>query len=137
MSSQKILLSADTPCDIGSELKERYHVSLFPLHIILSDKQFTDGLDITSAELYEAWWKHKLLPRTAKEQSQVGDAIDRNELKPGDLVFFETYEPGASHNGIYVGDGNFIGANSGTGVAVASLASPYWRTRYLGARRLF
>lgn len=65
MSGQKILLSADTPCDIGSELKERYHVSLFPLHIILSDKQFTDGLDITSAELYEAWWNDKKLPRTA------------------------------------------------------------------------
>ena len=39
MSSQKILLSADTPCDIGSELKERYHVSLFPLHITYHIKQ--------------------------------------------------------------------------------------------------
>ncbi len=65
MSDRKILLSADTPCDIGDELKERYQVSLYPLHIILGDKQYTDGLDITSAELYEAWWKHRLLPRTA------------------------------------------------------------------------
>lgn len=65
MPEQKILLSADTPCDIGNELKERYHVSLFPLHIILNDKQFTDGLDITSAELYAAWWNDKQLPRTA------------------------------------------------------------------------
>ena len=77
------------------------------------------------------------LPRTADVQYELGRKVLQSELQPGDLVFFETYEPGASHNGIYVGDGNFIGANSGTGVAVASLASPYWRTRYLGARRLF
>ena len=77
------------------------------------------------------------LPRTADVQYELGRKVLQTELQPGDLVFFETYEPGASHNGIYVGDGNFIGANSGTGVAVASLASPYWSTRYLGARRLF
>ena len=65
MPDQKIMLSADTPCDIGEELKARYQVSLHPLHIILDDQQYTDGLDITSAQLYEAWWKHKLLPRTA------------------------------------------------------------------------
>jgi DegV family protein with EDD domain len=65
MPDQKIILSADTPCDVGEELKARYQVSLYPLHIILDGKQYTDGLDITSAQLYEAWWKHKLLPRTA------------------------------------------------------------------------
>ena len=65
MPDHQIVLSADTPCDIGEELKLRYAVSLYPLHIILDEKQCTDGLDITSAELYEAWWKHKLLPRTA------------------------------------------------------------------------
>lgn len=65
MPDHKIVLSADTPCDIGEELKSRYAVSLYPLHIILDGKQYTDGYDITSAELYEAWWKHKLLPRTA------------------------------------------------------------------------
>ena len=65
MADHQIVLSADTPCDIGEELKLRYAVSLYPLHIILDEKQYTDGLDITSAELYEAWWKHKLLPRTA------------------------------------------------------------------------
>ena len=65
MPDQKIVLSADTPCDIGEELKARYEVSLHPLHIILDGKQYTDGVDITSTQLYEAWWKHKLLPRTA------------------------------------------------------------------------
>ncbi len=81
MSEQKILLSADTPCDIGAELKDRYRVSLFPLHIILDGKQYTDGLDITSAELYEAWWKHKLLPSTA--------AINPEEYESYFLPFLE------------------------------------------------
>ena len=70
-------------------------------------------------------------------QYELGRKILQADLQPGDLVFFETYEPGASHNGIYVGEGKFVAANSGTGVAVASLADPYWNTRYLGARRLF
>ena len=65
MPDQKIILSADTPCDIGAELVARYQVSLHPLHIILDEKQYTDGVDITSAQLYDAWWKHKLLPRTS------------------------------------------------------------------------
>jgi len=65
MSDRKILLSADTPCDVGPVLKERYGVSLFPLHIILNEKQYTDGVDITAGEIYRAWWDHKLLPRTA------------------------------------------------------------------------
>lgn len=77
------------------------------------------------------------LPRTADVQFELGRKVAVNELQPGDLVFFETYEPGASHNGIFVGDGKFIGANSGTGVAIVSLSEPYWRDRYIGARRLF
>ena len=77
------------------------------------------------------------LPRTADVQYELGRKVLQSELQPGDLVFFETYEPGASHDGIYVGDGKFIAANSGTGVAVVSLGDPYWSSRYLGARRLF
>ena len=77
------------------------------------------------------------LPRTADVQYELGRKVLQSELQPGDLVFFETYEPGASHDGIYVGEGKFIAANSGTGVAVVSLADPYWSARYLGARRLF
>ncbi|MBP2665567.1 MAG: hypothetical protein H6Q76_547 [Firmicutes bacterium] len=77
------------------------------------------------------------LPRTADVQYEVGRKIMQSDLQQGDLVFFETYEPGASHDGIFVGDGQFIAANSGTGVAVVSLSDPYWSGRYLGARRLF
>ena len=77
------------------------------------------------------------LPRTADVQYELGRKVMKTDLQPGDLVFFETYEPGVSHDGIYVGDDRFVAANSGTGVAVAALSDPYWSSRYLGARRLF
>ncbi len=137
MHERKIILSADTPCDVGEELKSRYQVSLYPLHIILDGTQYTDGQDITSAQLYEAWWERKLLPRTAKEQSQVGDAIDRNELKPGDLVFFNTMRHAFSHVGIYLGDNHFVHApRTGAEVRVENMNQSYWVKRYNGARRI-
>lgn len=61
----KLLLSADTPCDIGAELQKRYDVQLFPLHIQLGSKTYTDGLDINNEALYDAWRKERLLPKTA------------------------------------------------------------------------
>lgn len=61
----KLLLSADTPCDIGAELQKRYDVQLFPLHILLGSKTYTDGLDINNEALYDAWRKERLLPKTA------------------------------------------------------------------------
>ena len=79
----------------------------------------------------------KLLPRTAKEQSQVGDAIDRNELKPGDLVFFNTMRHAFSHVGIYLGDNHFVHApRTGAEVRVENMNQSYWVKRYNGARRI-
>lgn len=76
------------------------------------------------------------LPRMADEQYYSGRRISINQLRPGDLVFFTTYEPGASHCGIYIGNGNFIHAGTSTGVTVASAFTGYWGARYYGACRV-
>ena len=77
------------------------------------------------------------LPRMADGQFEVGIPVSRNSLEPGDLVFFETYEPGPSHVGIYIGNDQFIHASSGAGhVTVTPLIKTYYRDRYLGARRI-
>jgi cell wall-associated NlpC family hydrolase len=75
------------------------------------------------------------LPRTAAEQYNIGTPVNRQQLQPGDLVFFSTYKSGASHVGIYIGGGNFIHASS-SGVRITSLSDSYYQTRYLGARRV-
>lgn len=76
------------------------------------------------------------LPRAADGQFYVGSKVSMNSLRAGDLVFFETYEPGPSHVGIYIGDGEFIHSGSSTGVTVSGLYDRYWGERYLGARRV-
>lgn len=79
----------------------------------------------------------KLLPRTAKEQSQVGDEVSRNELKPGDLVFFNTMRHAFSHVGIYLGDNHFVHApRTGSEIRVEDMSQSYWAKRYNGARRV-
>jgi cell wall-associated NlpC family hydrolase len=77
------------------------------------------------------------LPRTAREMSEVGEKIDPNQLKPGDLVFFNTMRRTFSHVGIYLGDNHFLHApRKGAEVRVESMDSSYWMSRYNGARRI-
>jgi len=76
------------------------------------------------------------LPRTADIQYTKGNWVAKDKLQPGDLVYFTTYAPGASHVGIYLGDGNFLNAQSSKGVAIASLNNSYWSNRYFGAKRI-
>jgi cell wall-associated NlpC family hydrolase len=76
------------------------------------------------------------LPRTADAQFEFGRHVPSRDLRPGDLVFFQTYAPGASHVGIYLGNGKFVHASSSNGVRVDALAEDYYSERYIGARRL-
>jgi len=77
-----------------------------------------------------------MLPRTAAELYVSGRPVPTDELRVGDIVFFETTRPGPSHAGIYIGKDQFIHSSSGFGrVTVTSMDYPYYRPRYLGARR--
>ena len=76
-----------------------------------------------------------VLPRMADEQYFATVRVDRP--REGDLVFFETYCPGVSHVGMYLGRNEFIHASSNHGISVSSLDSEYWGSRYVGAGRVF
>lgn len=76
------------------------------------------------------------LPRTARSQFSAGSAVSRDNLAPGDLVFFNTVGY-LGHVGLYIGGGDFIHAASSGRVKISSLSEGYYRTRYAGARRVF
>ncbi|HEV8397167.1 MAG TPA: C40 family peptidase [Vicinamibacterales bacterium] len=79
----------------------------------------------------------RALPREAKEQFHVGREIDRDEVQPGDLLFFDTGTNSASHVGIALDAESFVHAPRSNGVVrVERYTSNYWSRRYLGARRV-
>lgn len=78
------------------------------------------------------------IPRTAVEQYSTGTPVDKANMKAGDIVFFTTYKPGATHVGIYIGEDKFIHATQipePGQVAISLLTEPYYAERYIGARR--
>lgn len=77
------------------------------------------------------------LPRSAIEISQLGTSVPKNELQPGDLVFFNTLKSTFSHVGIYLGNNKFIHSpSSGGKVRVENMQDSYWTKRYNGAQRI-
>lgn len=77
------------------------------------------------------------LPRTSIEMSRMSAGLDAGQLRPGDLVFFNTRQQPFSHVGIYVGDERFVHSpSSGKAIVVANMRDKYWRARYDGARRV-
>ncbi len=77
------------------------------------------------------------LPRTSAEMSKLGEQVDKSQLQPGDLVFFNTLKRTFSHVGIYLGDNKFIHApSSGGAVRIESMDLAYWKARFNGARRI-
>jgi cell wall-associated NlpC family hydrolase len=78
-----------------------------------------------------------LLPRKAEQQAAATQKIETTDLKPGDLVFFNTMRRAFSHVGIYIGDGKFIHSpRAGSEVRVESMSLSYWQRRFDGARRV-
>ena len=77
------------------------------------------------------------MPREVRDQYREGKKIDRDEVQPGDLLFFETVSRGASHVGVAIGGNRFVHAPSSTGVVrVESYTGSYWAPRFVGARRI-
>lgn len=78
------------------------------------------------------------LSRTSKDQAKNGTAVEKNNLQLGDiLIFNNTANTAIGHVGIYIGDNNFIHAsNPSEGVKITSLSSSYYKSRYVGARRV-
>jgi len=97
----------------------------------------SEGFDCSGFVQYIFARANYQIPRQAKNQFKVGETPSDDELTPGDLVFFSTYTRGASHVGIYIGNGEFIQASSGEGsVCITPLSKRYYSNRYLGARRI-
>ena len=95
------------------------------------------GFDCSGLLQYVFKMNGLTIPRLADEQyNSLGRAAKLNQLTAGDLVFFTTYTSGVSHCGIYVGDGKFLHASSSRGVTISNLSDEYWRTRFVGAKKL-
>jgi cell wall-associated NlpC family hydrolase len=79
----------------------------------------------------------RALPREVRDQYEIGRKIKLKEVRPGDLVFFHTVRRGASHVGIALDDERFVHAPSSRGVVrIERYTSEYWKTRFVGARRI-
>ncbi len=99
--------------------------------------RYDPGLDCSlfTQEVFKDY-NQTQLPRTSEKQFQEGRPIPRQQLRYGDLVFFNTTGYGISHVGIYVGYNEFAHASTSQGVIISSLREEYWGKRYVGARRI-
>ncbi|MEG0969808.1 MAG: NlpC/P60 family protein [Acidaminococcaceae bacterium] len=94
------------------------------------------GFDCSGFVCYVFKQQKATLPRLADAQALLGKFVLQRELQVGDLVFFTTSEPGASHVGIYAGKHKFWHASSSKGIMLSDLSDTYWKPRYYGARRI-
>lgn len=112
-----ILAWLGTPYELGGETKSGIDCSAFSKEIFK-----------TSAGIS--------LPRTTEQQMKLGTSVTQENLKFGDLIFFNTTGQNPSHVGIYIGDEMFAHASVSFGVTLSSLYSSYYKKRYTESRRI-
>lgn len=100
--------------------------------------QPSTGFDCSGFVQYVLGQHNILAPRTAAEQFLIGKQVELEQVRAGDLVFFSTVAPGASHVGLAVSSEEFVHAPAANGVVrVERVRSSYWLARFVGARRVF
>ncbi|SDD71359.1 C40 family peptidase [Sporomusa acidovorans] len=105
--------------------------------VVWGGASLAQGFDCSGLVQYVYRQNGIILPRTADLQFLVGRTVSPVALQPGDLVYFTTYEPGASHVGIYIGNNKFIHTSFSQGiVAIADMNDAYFVKRYYGAKRV-
>ena len=130
--------------DFGDKAKDTVsEITSYALSLIGVDYRFggntpDQGLDCSGLIRYVFQQATGLsLPRSAREQARVGQSVSKDNLQPGDLVFFNTRRFQFSHVGLYIGDNRFIHApSSGGAVQVVNLDNAYWQKAFNGARRI-
>ena len=144
----KPLKTVDTKIPTGSTTYDIFLTKTQGAEIVSTAKTFVGvsyvfggttpaGFDCSGLLQYVFKMNGLTIPRLADEQYNfLGRAAKLNQLSAGDLVFFTTYTSGVSHCGIYVGDGKFLHASSSRGVTISNLNDEYWRTRFVGAKKL-
>ena len=123
--------------DTASEITS-YALSLIGVDYRFGGNTPDQGLDCSGLIRYVFQQATGLsLPRSAREQARVGESVSKDQLQPGDLVFFNTRRFQFSHVGLYIGDNRFIHApSSGGAVQVVNLDNAYWQKAFNGARRI-
>jgi cell wall-associated NlpC family hydrolase len=95
-----------------------------------------DGFDCSGLTQYAFGRAGVELPHNSHAQAGMGRSVDRDDIRRGDLVFFSTAGPGASHVGIAVSGSRVVSATSSGGVMEHSIRDEYWGGHYVTARRL-
>jgi cell wall-associated NlpC family hydrolase len=136
--------SAHTPLQMAHPYMERarevifYALSLVGIHYRWGGTSPQTGFDCSGlvGHVYRQI-AGLVLPRDSYAMAKLGTPVAPDDLRPGDLVFFNTMRRPFSHVGIYLGDRRFVHAPSaGKAVDVVDMAAPYWAKRYNGARRI-
>jgi len=131
--------SADKPLPTSSEEGNALIASAktyLGVPYVFGGESVTTGLDCSSFTQLVMKENGITIPRTAAEQYAIGTTVDKANLQIGDLVFFTTYKPGASHVGFYMGNNQFIHDSSAAKqVTISSLDETYYTEHYIGARR--